>query len=106
METLPEELNGTYNNVMGRIQSQDKVRSDLAMKVLMWLSYALRPLKLGEIQDALAVMELDLDERDIDRDDVYPEKLLVTICAGVVILENETAVIRFVHHTAEKILRV
>ena len=59
LETLPKELNGTYDNAMERIQKgQDKERSDLAMKVLMWLSYALRPLKLGEIQHGLAAMEL------------------------------------------------
>ena len=67
LEVLPKGLEATYDNAIERIQKgQDKDRSDLAMKVLMWLSYALRPLKIGEIQYALAVMELDLDENDID----------------------------------------
>jgi hypothetical protein len=87
---------------MERIQNgQDAERCELAMKVLMWLSYALAPLSLVELQYALATMELDPDDRAIDRDDLYSEKILIDICAGIVILEPETSVLGFVHHSAE-----
>ncbi|EXA32209.1 hypothetical protein FOVG_16580 [Fusarium oxysporum f. sp. pisi HDV247] len=102
LETLPERLNDTYDDVMDRIQKgQEKDRSELAMKMFMLLSYALRPLKLGEIQHALLTMEAEADETSIDRADVYDKELLLTICAGIIILEDGTSTIRFVHHTAE-----
>jgi hypothetical protein len=102
LETLPEKLNDTYDDTMKRIQSgQEKNRSDLAMKMLMLLSYALQPMKLGEVQLALLTMEVEPDETTIDTDDIYREELLVAICTGIVTLEDGTSAIRFVHHTAE-----
>ncbi|KAH0555888.1 hypothetical protein GP486_006166 [Trichoglossum hirsutum] len=102
LETLPEKLNDMYHDTMERIQGgQEKNRSDLAMKMLMLLSYALRPLKLGEVQHALLTMEAEPGETSIDPDDVYSKELLISICAGIVVLENGTSTIRFVHHTAE-----
>jgi hypothetical protein len=102
LDSLPTGLDETYNNAMERIQyGQDAERCELAMKVLMWLSYALAPLRIMELQYALAAMELDPDDEDIDRDDLYSEKILIDICAGLIILEPETSVIRFVHHSAE-----
>jgi ankyrin repeat protein len=92
-----------YVDTIGRIQNgQDRAKCDLAMRVLMLLSYALRPLKLAEIQQALLTIELEPDETNIDdKEDVYDKDLLIAVCFGIVILENETSVIRFVHHTAE-----
>jgi ankyrin repeat protein len=102
LETLPEDLNNTYDETMKRIRNgQQKTKSDLAIKVLMLLSYALRPLKLDEVQHALLTMEAKPHETSIDRNDVYRKGLLLAICAGIAILEDETSAIRFVHHTAE-----
>ncbi|KAF2194389.1 purine and uridine phosphorylase [Zopfia rhizophila CBS 207.26] len=102
LEALPKELDDTYDDAMKRIQKgQENDRSELAMKMLTLLSYALRPLKLGEIQHALLTMEVEADETSIDRGDVYDKELLLTICAGIIILEDGTSTLRFVHHTAE-----
>ncbi|KAF3903201.1 Ankyrin-1 [Dactylellina cionopaga] len=102
LETLPEELNDTYDDAIRRIQKgQEKDRSEVAMKILMLLSFALRPLKLGEIQHALLTTEVEEGDTGIDRSDLYDKELLFTICAGIITLENETSSVRFVHHTAE-----
>ena len=102
LKMLPEKLNGTYDEALKRIQKgQEKDRSELAMKMLMLLSFSLRPLRLGEIQHTLLAMEIEGDEVNIDRNDVYDKELLLTICAGIIILEEGTSAIRFVHHTAE-----
>jgi len=101
LETLPENLNDTYDETMRRIKNgQHETRSDLAVKTLMLLSYALRPLNLGEVQHALLTREVKPHETSIDRDDVYDKELLLTICAGIIIVEDGTSSIRFVHHTA------
>jgi hypothetical protein len=69
--------------------------------MLMILSYDLRPLKLGEIQHALLAMEAEASETSINQGDVHDKELLLTICAGIIISEDGTATIRFVHYTAE-----
>ncbi|KAH8802621.1 hypothetical protein F5884DRAFT_846723 [Xylogone sp. PMI_703] len=102
LDILPNELDATYNDALERMQKgQGERRGELAMKILMLVSHALRPLKLGEIQHALWIMEVKVYETSLDTIDVYAEELLLTICAGIVILEDSTSTVRFVHHTAE-----
>ncbi|KAK6503788.1 hypothetical protein TWF481_008794 [Arthrobotrys musiformis] len=111
--TLPEGLTETYNDALRRIQDgQPKRRSQLAMKVLMLLSYALRPLELCEVQHALLAMEMEEGEHrlglrpedgtGINPNDLYDKELLFTVCVGIVTLEDETSMVRFIHETAER----
>ncbi|KAK6343369.1 hypothetical protein TWF730_010960 [Orbilia blumenaviensis] len=106
LRTLPERLNDTYDEAIERIRKgQERDRSELAMRMLKLLSFALRPLKLDEVQHALLAMEsmeFETSETEIDYNDLYDKKLLFAVCAGIVTLEEETSIVRFVHHTAEK----
>jgi len=52
-------LDDRYRITVERVQNQNEHRKKLAMNMLLLLSYALRPLKLGEIQQALLTMDLD-----------------------------------------------
>jgi len=54
LATLPSELNDAYARMVDRIQNSSSL-SDLGMRVLIWLHLATRPLKVDEIQHALAV---------------------------------------------------
>lgn len=61
---LPEELERTYEEALERIQGQPVDESKLAMRVLSWIVYAIRPLKVGEIQHAIAVMNFGFRYHD------------------------------------------
>jgi hypothetical protein len=74
----------------------------LAERVLSWISFAVRPLKINEIQHAIAVMNLERDESQIDEEGIPDEDLLVTVCAGLVTIDEEDRVIRLVHYTAQQ----
>ncbi|KAF8421788.1 hypothetical protein EV426DRAFT_607907 [Tirmania nivea] len=52
--TLSTKLHNTFEGVIKRIQQSGGL-AELGMKVLMWLHLAYRPLKLTELQHALAV---------------------------------------------------
>ncbi|KFA45537.1 hypothetical protein S40293_06581 [Stachybotrys chartarum IBT 40293] len=98
---LPEKLSDTYDDTLERIKSgQEKEQAVLAMKVLMLLTFIHELPTLVELQHALLTMELEEGET-IDPDDVYSQDLLLAICGGLIILEDETILLRFVHHTAE-----
>ena len=56
----PKGLDDTYDEVMERICSQDEDYAQLAKRTLSWISYALRPLTVKEIQHAIAVEPQDL----------------------------------------------
>jgi ankyrin repeat protein len=95
---LPKELDETYDQAMQRIQDQDEDEAALAHKVLCWISYALRPLTVTELQHALAVQ---LGDDDLDEDGIHEPELIVSVCAGLVTLDEESDHIRLVHYTTQ-----
>lgn len=104
LDKLPEELDQTYEEAMERIQKQHKDRSKLALRLLTWITYALRPLTIDEIQHALAVMDLEPEENDLDEtgEDFPDTGLLITVCEGLVAIDTESHLIRLIHYTAQE----
>ena len=103
---LPLELNDAYAGMLARIQKSARSphpASNLGMRVLMWLHLATRPLLLKELQHALAVV-LEEGKRgnvDLDKDQIPTQKRLLDCCLGLVIVDEETMTVRFVHYTLE-----
>ena len=93
LDSLPPELDGIYEQTIERIRDHGKDYSDLAMRVLLWVGNVFRPLSPVELQFAVAIQPgmTELDEEDLDDQD-----LLVSVCAGLVILDPETNTLRFV----------
>ena len=93
LNTLPPELDGSYEQTIERIKGQGKDYSELAMRVLLWVSNAARPLSPIELQYAIAIQRgmTEIDDEDLDEQD-----LMVSVCAGLVVLDAETNTIRFV----------
>lgn len=101
LQNLPNELKGTYDEVMCRINNQDIEDAGLAKRVLSWLSCALIPLRVVELQHALAITENDLS---IDEEAFIDEELLVSVCCGMVIVDPGSDIIQLVHTTAQEYL--
>ncbi|KAH0543788.1 hypothetical protein FGG08_001970 [Glutinoglossum americanum] len=99
LENLPKELDDTYKEAMQRIESQDEGDVKLAEGVLSWISFALRPLTIRELQHALAV---ELEDTDIDEEALSDEEILVSVCAGLVTVDQESNIIRLVHYTTQE----
>ena len=93
LESLPPGLDGIYDRTIERIEGQGKDYSDLAKRVLLWVSNTFRPLSPVELQYAMAVQPgmTELDDEDLDEQD-----LMVSVCAGLVVLDAETDTLRFV----------
>ncbi|KAL4885962.1 ankyrin repeat-containing domain protein [Aspergillus karnatakaensis] len=94
-------LSDAYDQAMERISMQREGFRELATSVLSWVAYAKRPLRISELQDALAVEEgiLVLDPRN------RPEvRSMVSVCAGLIAVDEESEVIRLVHYTTQEYL--
>ena len=99
LEGLPRELDETYNEAMKRIRSQNTDDVELAQRVLTWISFALRPLTVTEMRHAMAVQP---NQTHIDEDDLIEDEILVSVCAGLVIIDQESKVIRLIHYTTQE----
>lgn len=65
----------------------------------MWIAHAKRPLTLKDLQ---CISTLQEGDDDLDLNDLIPEELLTSTCAGLVTVEEITGRIQFVHSTAQE----
>jgi ankyrin repeat protein len=84
---------------MERIIGQVKDQEELAKQVLSWITCAKRPLTTTELQHALAV---EIGESQLDKDNLPEVKDIVSVCAGLVTVDEESGIIRLVHYTTQE----
>jgi ankyrin repeat protein len=99
LHNLPRGINGLdamYEQAMKRIDGQEEDVRKLAKQVLSWITHAKRPLTTGELQHALAVRN---SAAELDEDFVPEVEDLVSFCAGLVIVDEHSDIIRWVHYT-------
>ena len=101
LEKMPFDVNGVYHSTMTRILQQSHVKAKLAKQVLSWCLLAKRPLRIDEIQHALAV-EANADELDIEN--ICSAKLVVSSCLGLVTLGEQDQSLHLLHLTAKGFL--
>ncbi len=100
LNSLPEELDRTYDQVMQRIYSQGADHAALALKVLGWIRYAARPLGIRQLQHAVAV---EPGDSQFDDDGIPDISLVLSVCAGIVTV-RENNIMGLVHYTAQEYL--
>lgn len=84
---------------MERITGQLPGFKDLAVQALSWIVCAARPLKSAELQHALAV---ETGHSELDEDNIPEVEDILEVCGGLVILDEESDVIRLVHYTTQE----
>jgi hypothetical protein len=92
-------LDDAYKEAIQRIEGQLSGDYELAKSVLWWITYAKRPLTTAEICCALAV---EPEEAELDPENVPDVEDLLSVCAGLVVVDQESAVIRLVHYTTQE----
>ncbi|KAG7289878.1 hypothetical protein NEMBOFW57_006255 [Staphylotrichum longicolle] len=88
-----------YDNAMDRIEGQLKDQEELAKQVLSWITCAKRPLSTTELQHALGV---EVGETELDPDNIPLVEDIVSVCAGLVTVDEESSIIRLVHYTTQE----
>jgi len=100
LETLPEGLDSIYEELMIRTKLQNpRDHAELIVKVLGWIFYIVRPLTVIEIQHALAIEQGD---PNLDEDGIPNRDLLVSVCAGMVMINDNSDTISLVHYTTQE----
>jgi hypothetical protein len=104
LKDLPSGSNAyddAYKNAMIRIEGQVTNQEKLAKRVLSWITCAERPLTLLELQHALAV---EVGESKLDEDNLSDIRDIVSVCAGLVTIDEKSNIIRLAHYTAQEYL--
>jgi ankyrin repeat protein len=97
LSTLPTGIDATYDNAMARMEKLSANRQRMVRKLLMWASYAQRPMSVQELEHAIAISR---GSRYVPPDTIMSAKVLTSLSAGLVIIdENEH--VRLTHKTAE-----
>lgn len=92
-------LDEAYDEAIKRVDGQLPDDSALAKSVLSWITYAQRPLSMGELRHALAV---EVGEEELDPDNILDVEDVISVCAGLVIVDEESHIIRLVHYTTQE----
>ena len=79
LKSLPKDLDSTYDRILGKITEENK---DHAFKILQWLAYAARPLRLVEIAEVVAIDVLGSPRFDVERRLVDPWDVMA-ICPNL-----------------------
>jgi hypothetical protein len=94
-------LDSAYKHAMERIEGQIGDQTMLAKQVLSWIIYARRPLTTSELRHALAV---EIGEFKLDEENLPEIDDMVSTCAGLVTVDEQSDVIRLVHYTTQDYL--
>ncbi|KFZ16434.1 hypothetical protein V501_02227 [Pseudogymnoascus sp. VKM F-4519 (FW-2642)] len=99
LSTGNDAYDDAYNDAMERIEGQLAGEKELSKQVLSWITCAKRPLTTSELEHALAV---ELGELQFDEENLSPIEDMVSVCAGLVTVDEESAIIRLVHYTTQE----
>jgi hypothetical protein len=100
LESLPEDLNTAYDDVMDRIVEKDPEKN--AFAVLSWIYRARRPLTMNELREALSISPGQKTFNEVLLPDAQQ---LIEICEGLVICIPDGTV-QFAHFTVQEYLHL
>ncbi|KAI5780199.1 hypothetical protein DFH27DRAFT_584207 [Peziza echinospora] len=102
LHSLPTELDNTYDDAFTRLESINAGNPEwtaLSKKVIMWIAYALRPLTLSEVQEAVAIKDND-DPSICETISRTSKPRLISVCGGLVIFNEQSGIVDLVHYSA------
>ncbi|EFZ02978.2 Nucleoside phosphorylase domain protein [Metarhizium robertsii ARSEF 23] len=94
-------LANAFDDAMQRVNAQSPGRRELAVQVLGWITCARRALTTLELQHALAV---EINKSEFDENNLADIQDLVSVCAGLVTIDEESMAICLVHYTLQEYL--
>lgn len=99
LRILPEGHDETYIQAWDRVNMQTARKRELGTQILLRVVNAERPLRLIEMQHALAIREGD-DE--LDTTGFISLATLTSYCAGLVVVDEQRKSLSLVHATAQE----
>jgi hypothetical protein len=102
LETLPADRIEAYKQVMTRITKPGSHTTVTVTRALTWLFHAARPLRMEELCEALTFEECSTD---IGGEMKFFPAQIIAMCQSLVIHEESSGIVRFVHPTVHEFLK-
>ncbi|KAF3020560.1 hypothetical protein E8E14_008094 [Neopestalotiopsis sp. 37M] len=99
LDKISDPLDAVYELAMKRIESQDSGFAQLAKRAILWIVHARRRISTAEIQHALAIRP---NTDAIDTNYCPTIGMVQSICAGLVIVDEDSDTVRLVHYTTQE----
>ncbi|KAJ7239382.1 hypothetical protein B0H12DRAFT_1136112, partial [Mycena haematopus] len=101
LEQLPKDLNHAFDSTIERISQQNTDDKEVARLALIWVAYSKRPLTVPELLEALAI---EPGATTLDVDNLLDIDIVLSVCGGLVIVNDTSSAVRLVHYTAQHYL--
>ncbi|KAJ7706788.1 hypothetical protein B0H17DRAFT_918495, partial [Mycena rosella] len=101
LSSMPGNLDSIYDEVVERINRQSEDDKKLAWCTLSWVTNAKRPLRPSELREALAV---EPGATDLDPDNLLDIDMILSVCAGLVVINQADKRLRLIHYTTQNYL--
>ncbi|KAH6877440.1 ankyrin repeat-containing domain protein [Coprinopsis sp. MPI-PUGE-AT-0042] len=102
LEAFPSRIEDVYLQTWRQILEQRSSNAVLAMTTLVWVLNASRSMTIEELQHAVATSP---ETYKFEPSRLAPGTTLITLCRGLITLEEESKLVRLVHYTAKDTLQ-
>ncbi|KAI5815984.1 hypothetical protein BZA77DRAFT_264639 [Pyronema omphalodes] len=98
LESMPRELEGTFLDMIRRIESQSEGKKNQGLITLQWVLLSERQLTIEELRHAISIRPGD---KQLDEEGFPTDRALLDCCLGLVIIEESTGTVRLVHKSLQ-----
>ncbi|ODM18634.1 hypothetical protein SI65_05251 [Aspergillus cristatus] len=102
LDCLPKDIDDVYKKAVKRIDDQSEDQKSLAKKVIAWITFSTRDLTTLELKHAIAV---EVNTSGLDKDNIPKIQEMVSVCAGLVTVDESSNTIRLVHYTTHDYMK-
>lgn len=102
LERLPADLHETFEITLQRIRTLPTGKRRIGISTLLWITQAQRPLRMPELQEALAVRA---ENSILDRNYSPAEQTIIEACMGLIMLDQATSEVHMIHQTVREHVR-
>ena len=93
LEEFPSQIEGAYVQTWNRILDEDEETVTLVKTVFLWVLTATRSMTLKELERVVAVCPRTFR---FEADRVVPGSTFITMCRGLLVVEEESQIVRLV----------
>ena len=105
LEKVPDDMDATYERILGTINHKPRAQRELARKILIWVAYARQPLPIDSLAYAISI-EMGTKSLEDFNSAIPTEESILDVCANLISVDSsENRYVRFVHFSVQEFLK-